>query len=138
MRAVLDTNVLVSAYLAPVGNPATILRRFREGNFDVVLSEAILTEFQKVMTYDRLRRRHQLSDAEITAAAADFAEFATLVEPTERLNVVPGDPDDDKFVEAAVAGEVEFIVSGDQHLLQLRSSLGIRIVTPAAFVAILA
>ena len=133
MRAVLDTNVLVSAYLEPSGGPARILRNFRQHGFILVLSEAILVEFQEVMAYDRLRRVHLLSDVEISAIVANIREFASLVAPVERLSVVPDDPDDDKILEAAVAGEAAFVVSGDRHLLQLRTYRGIRIVTPAVF-----
>jgi putative PIN family toxin of toxin-antitoxin system len=121
----------------PVGNAAEIVRRFHEELFDLVLSEAILAEFQEVMAYDRLRRRHRFSDEEISAIMADFIELATMVEPAEQVSVVRDDPDDDKFLEAAIAGEAEFIVSGDHHLLQLRTYRGIRIVTPATFLVLL-
>jgi putative PIN family toxin of toxin-antitoxin system len=137
MRAVLDANDLVSRFLSALGNPATILDCARDQTFELILSEAILAEFQAVMSYNRLRRRHHLSDAENASIVADFAEFAVLVEPTERLSVVLDDPDDDKILEAAVTGEAEFIVSGDQHLLQLKTFRGIRVASPALFVAIL-
>jgi putative PIN family toxin of toxin-antitoxin system len=137
MRAVLDANVLVSRFLSPFGNPAQILARFRDEAFDLVVSKAILSEFQEVMGYDRLRRRHRLSDAKVALIVADFAEFALLVEPTERLKIILDDPDDDKLLEAVVAGEAEFIVSGDHHLLELKTYRGIRVVTPAVFETIL-
>jgi putative PIN family toxin of toxin-antitoxin system len=86
------------------------------------------------MGYERLSRRHRLSPAEISSIAADLAEFATLVEPTERLQVVLDDPDDDKLLDAAVAGHADFIISGDHHLLELRTYRGIRVVSPAVFV----
>jgi uncharacterized protein len=137
MRAVLDTNILISRILSPYGNPARIFQRLRDEAFELVLSEPILAEFREMMSYDRLRRLHRLSDEEIVSAAADLAATATLVEPAERLNVVPDDPDDDKFLEAAVAGEAEFVVSGDHHLLVLKTFRGIRVLTPAVFVAML-
>ena len=137
MRVVLDTNVLVSRFLSPLGNPAAIFQSFQDEVFELILSEPILAEFQEVMRYNRLRRLHGLTDAEIAVAAEDFAEFATMIEPTEPLSVVLDDPEDDKFFEAAVTGQAEVIVSGDHHLLELRTYRGIRVVTPAAFLAIL-
>jgi uncharacterized protein len=137
MRAVLDTNILISRILSPYGNPARIFQRLRDEAFELVLSEPILAEFREMMSCDRLRRLHRLSDEEIVSAAADLAATATLVEPAERLNVVPDDLDDDKFLEAAVAGEAEFVVSGDHHLLVLKTFRGIRVLTPAVFVAML-
>jgi uncharacterized protein len=137
MRVVLDTNVLISRYLSPNGLPAQVLDLWRQEAFELVVSESILAEYQEVLSYDRLRRLHGLSEAEIAAILDDFREFAILAEPTERLQVVPEDPDDDKFVEAALAGEAELIVSGDRHLLQLKTYNGIRVITPLVFLAIL-
>jgi uncharacterized protein len=137
MRVVLDTNVLISRYLSPNGLPAQVLDLWRQEAFELVVSESILAEYQEVLSYDRLRRLHGLSEAEIAAILEDFREFAILAEPTERLQVVPEDPDDDRFVEAALAGEAELIVSGDHHLLQLKTYNGIRVVIPSVFLAIL-
>ncbi len=137
MRVVTDTNVLVSSFLSAYGNPAEILRHAEAGTFELVLSREIIAEFHEVMAYQRVRRRHHMSDVEIAVIVAGWIKFATFVEPTERLNVVLDDPDDDKFLEAAIAGAAEFIVSGDHHLLELKTYRGIRVVTPAVFLAIL-
>ncbi|MHC3381806.1 PIN domain-containing protein [Haloarcula sp. H-GB5] len=59
--------------------------------------------------------------------------FAEFVDPDEAITAVEADPDDDKFLEAAVAGNVDYIVSGDRHLLDLDSFRGIDIVEPRAF-----
>jgi len=60
----------------------------------------------------------------------------TLVEPTHRIDA-SRDPDDNRVLEAAIAGEADYIVTGDRDLLELGSYEGIRIVTPAEFVALL-
>jgi putative PIN family toxin of toxin-antitoxin system len=137
MRAVLDTNILISRYLSPHAAPSHIFGRWRLDAFELVVTEPILAEYQEVLSYDRLRRVHRLSDEEISSIVEDFREFATVVEPNKRLHVILDDPDDDKFLEAALAGEAEFVVSGDRHLLQLKTYGGIRIVTPSVFLAIL-
>jgi putative PIN family toxin of toxin-antitoxin system len=137
MRVVIDTNVVISRYLTPQGVAAQVLDHWKHGRFVLIVSDPILTEYQKVLSYDRIRSRHQLNEVEIAEVIGDFREFATLVEPTEHLAVVKDDPDDDKFLECAVAGEAEIIVSGDPHLLALKQYRGIQILSPAAFLAFL-
>src|SRR5712692_5568718 len=137
MRVVTDTNVLVSSFLSAYGIPAEILRHAEAGTFELVLSREIIAEFQEVMAYQRVRRRHHMSDVEIAVIVARWIKFATIVEAMGRLAVIRDDPDDDKFLEAAIAGDAEFIVSGDRHLLELKTYRGIRVVTRAVFLAIL-
>jgi predicted nucleic acid-binding protein len=113
------------------------LKRFRADDFDLFLSEHLPAEFAEVMADDRARRRHQRSDAEISSIVGDLARFARLVEPTERLMIIVDDPNDDKILAAAVAGETEIFASGDRHPLALKLYLGRRIVSPAVFVTVL-
>jgi putative PIN family toxin of toxin-antitoxin system len=135
--AVVDTNVLVSRYLSQTGVPARVLGRWREKAFDLVVSEKILAEYRRVLAYNHLRRLHHFTDDEITVLLDNLRGNARMVETTQLLHVVTDDPEDDKFVEAAVVGGAEFIVSGDRHLLQLRSHQGVRVLMPATFLAVL-
>ncbi len=137
MRVVADTNVVVSRYVAPRGVVVRILERWQQNAFDLLVSEAILAEYQRVLAYPRLRARHGLSDEEISVVIEDFREIGLLIEPEVSLSVVEDDPDDDKFLECAVAGGAEYIVTGDLHLLNLKQYQGIQILSPAAFLAFL-
>lgn len=137
MRVVVDTNIVVSRYVAPHGVVAQIVERWRQQAFELVVSEPILSEFQRVLAYERIRARHRMDDAGILELIEDFREFAILVEPTETVNVVKDDPDDNKFIECAQAGGAECIVSSDLHLLALKQYRGIQILSPAAFLAFL-
>lgn len=137
MRVVLDTNIVVSRYVAPQGVVAQVLERWRQQSFELVVSEAVLSEFQRVLAYDRIRARHLMSDEEILALIEDFREFAILVEPSETADAIKDDPDDNKFLECAEAGGAEYIVSGDPHLLALKQYRGIQILSPAAFLGFL-
>jgi putative PIN family toxin of toxin-antitoxin system len=103
----------------------------------VVVSEPILAEYRRVLGYSHLRRLHHFTDDEIMALIDNIRVNAQMVITTDRLHVVADDPADDKFVEAAVVGGADFIVSGDRHFLQLRSYSGVRVLTPAAFVTVL-
>ena len=137
MRAVIDTNVVISRFLAPFGNPALILAPWEKALFDLVVSEAILAEYHRVLAYPGVQARHRLSQDEITTIVADFSTFAILVVPSESIDLIADDPSDNMFLEAAVAGRCEYVVSGDPHLLRLGEYRGIQIVPPATFVAVL-
>ena len=137
IRVVVDTNVLVSRYLSPTRVPSQVLRRWQQKAFDLVVSELILAEYRKVLAYNHVRRIHRLTDEELAREVQNLRELALIVETSQDLHVVADDPADDKFVEAAVVGGADFIVSGDRHLLQVRSFQGVRVLTPVAFLAVL-
>ena len=126
MKAVLDTNVLVSATLFG-GIPEQVLASARSGRFESVTSLALLDEFEDVL----VRKFHQ--DAAIAHALRNEVESSTtLVEPTEVVRITR-DPDDDLLLAVAVAASVDAIVSGDADVLDVGSHRDIEILTPRAF-----
>lgn len=137
MRVVLDTNVIVSAYLTPSGTPARILTAWRAGRFDLVVSEALLAEYEEVLNRPRIRARHGLTAEQVARQMASFRYLALLVRPDAVPAVVADDPDDDYVLAVAIAGAAEAIVTGDPHLTRLRAYQDIRILTPTAFLALL-
>lgn len=134
---VLDTNVIVSRFIIEKGPSARIVDRWVAGAFTLLLSEPILAEYHRVLGYQSVRGRHGLNPEQIDRAVARFRESAVVVEASQPLKVIADDPKDDKFLECAVAGSADYVVSGDAHLLALREYLGIRILSPAAFLAML-
>jgi putative PIN family toxin of toxin-antitoxin system len=137
MRFVLDTNIIVSAFLVALGAPARIVAAWRAGDFEVVVSRVLLAEYEEVRNYERIRRRHHMTPQQITAEVQDIERFAILVEPEAVPAVIAADPDDDQVLACAAAGQADYIVSGDPHLLNLREYRGIRILSPAALAALL-
>lgn len=138
MHVVVDTNVLISAALSAHGNPARIFQLWHDGDvFVPLVSVPILDEYRRALRYKGVKARHRLTEEEMTTLVEDLAASATLVDPEEPLQVVEDDPNDNKFLECGVAGGADYIVSGDDHLLRLREYRGIRILSPAAFVAML-
>jgi putative PIN family toxin of toxin-antitoxin system len=137
VRVVVDTNVVVSRFLSSLGNPARIFELWRQEVFELLASEPILAEYRRALAYDRVRARHRLSDDQLDEQVADLRRFIVLVEPDEVITAIPDDPDDDKFLECALAGGADYIVSGDRHLLRLQQFRGIQILTPAAFLALI-
>ena len=137
-RAVLDANVFVSAAIRPEGPPGRILERcLREVAFDLVLSPAIVEEILRALVYPKVRKYFRAgADPERWIEA--ITVLADLVAGECELSGVSDDPDDDKYVAAAVEGRAAFVVTGDPDLLNLVEHAGIRIVSPRLFLDVLA
>jgi len=130
MRAVLDTNVLISGVIA-TGVPHELLIKGFDQEYQIVVSVETLTEFRDTLL--KYPDRFHMSEAEVQQEVETVRYFAEFVEPDEAITAVRSDPDDDKFLEAAVAGAVDYLVSGDTHLLDIESFRGIDIVEPRTF-----
>lgn len=130
MRAVLDTNVLISGVIA-TGVPHDLLVAGFNHEYQIVVSVDTLTEFRETLL--KYPDRFQMDEAEVQAEVETVRYFAEFVDPQEDITAVEADPDDNKFLEAAVAGDVDYLISGDGHLLSLDSFRGIDIVEPRTF-----
>jgi putative PIN family toxin of toxin-antitoxin system len=113
LKAVLDTNVLVSA-LFWRGIHYRCLLAAEADFYELVISDEIMDELTKVLV-EKLR----LTKGEVEESVGVIRKIGQRVEISKRVQIVKDDPDDDKFLEAAIASGAEIIVSGDQHLLQL-------------------
>jgi hypothetical protein len=135
-RAVLDTNVFVSGLISPTGKPAAILRALRLGRFTVVSSPPINEEIIEVLNRPRLRDRYGLGDR-IFDVSFILWEVAELVIDLPDVRVCR-DPDDDKFLAAAVGGRADYLVTGDVgDLLHLHKYKDVTIVSPREFASVL-
>lgn len=134
MRAVLDPNVFVSGLLSRSGTPAEVLRRWRQGRFEVIVSAALLAELERVLAYPRLRSRLSIDEA---AKAVDLLRLEAWVEDDPGSGTALGspDPEDDDLLALAIA-QSAYLVTGDRHLLDLDPMLPIE--TPRAFLLRLA
>jgi putative PIN family toxin of toxin-antitoxin system len=137
LRVVLDTNLLVSRYLSPRGTPALLFDLWECGLIILLVPEAILDEYRRVLRYPHLRDRHHLNDDEIDNLVADIEELSVLVKPEIVVDAVRADESDNRILECAVAGGADYIVSGDNHLLSLGSYQGVQIVRAADFLVVL-
>lgn len=135
LRAVLDANVYVSAILQPAGVPGLIVGNFlRDASFEAVLSPAIIDEVLRVFGYRKLRKLLRSVDAQLW-----FEDLVVLTDVvTDRpLTGVCEDPDDDKYIAAALEGRASHVVTGDRRFLAVREHGGVAIVTPRAFLELL-
>jgi putative PIN family toxin of toxin-antitoxin system len=131
VRAVLDTNVLISALLSPRGSPAKLLRAWIDGHFELIVSPLLLAELQRALAYPKLRRRIEAHDAR-TFMAWLSASATVAADPSEPSPISSLDPNDDYLITLSAA-QAAFLVSGDAHLLGLAAQMPI--VTAAAFLA---
>ena len=137
MRVVLDTNVVVSAAVNPKGPPAEIIRAWRSRSFGWATSLALLDELERILHSPRVRSYMAWREDEVIEFVAAVRHRAELVSLTHQIDAIRDDPSDNRVLEAAVAARADYVVSGDRHLLDLKTYEGVQIVTPARFVAIL-
>jgi hypothetical protein len=130
LRAVLDANVIISALIQPKGASGQILTRlFDADSFELIVSPAILAELRRSLSYPKVRKYIKSSDEDLDLWVASLELIAQPVDGNIRIHAVAEDPD----IEAAVEGLAQFVVTGDKHLLSLKSYENIRIVTPRVF-----
>ncbi len=130
-RVVLDTNIFVSMALG--GLVGKINDEWRAGKFILVVSEDIVSEYLEVLQRPKLH----LKSRTIAAIVSRVYRKAEFVTPEEKIFVILADTTDNKFVEAAVTGKTDYIVSGDKHLLDLKEYKSIPIITAREFIDIL-
>lgn len=136
LRAVVDANVFVSAALHPQGPPGRLIERFlHAAAFEIVLSSAIADEVLRALSHPKLRRYFRGNDP--TAWFEDIVVLADWVPGEVRVTGACSDPDDDKYLAAAVEGRAAFVVTGDRALLSVKSYEGVRVVDPRTFLAVL-
>jgi putative PIN family toxin of toxin-antitoxin system len=138
MRVVLDANVLVSSLLSAAGTPARILDAWRDERFQLLMSDAILDEMGRVLRYPKIAKRHLWTETEIERFLRTLSILAIKTPGSLTVNAIAEDPSDNRYLECAVEGSADVIVSGDRDLLALQSYEGIAIVQPSAFLAYLA
>jgi len=125
LKIVLDTNVFISGIFF-AGPPYEILKAWRDGKTQILISEEIIEEYRRVG--ELLSKKFPgIEFGPILQLLAINAEF---VRPKKLLTQVCGDPDDDKFLECAFSGKSNLIVSGDSHLLKISGHKGIEIISP--------
>jgi len=134
-KIVLDTNVLVSGVIAS-GYSASIVDAIRKEELQLVTSAHMLEEFSGVISRRHIARKYPLA-AEKAESLLDFLRaFAIIVLGNPEDVQISADRDDDYVLACAVEGQVEYIISGDPHLLDLKSHKGIPILTPREFAEI--
>lgn len=136
MRVILDPNVLLGALISPHGLPDTLYRAWRAGRFELVTSTVQLDELRRVSRYPKLKA---ILPAHRIGTMVNNLQRATVLDvlPALPATVEAADPNDTFLLALALAGEADYLVTGDRKagLLQQGSMGRTRIVTPATFCA---
>ncbi|HUU42065.1 MAG TPA: putative toxin-antitoxin system toxin component, PIN family [Desulfatiglandales bacterium] len=128
IKVVIDTNIYISAVLFG-GNSEKIRKLAREGKIELLISENILAEIAGV-----LKRKFNWFDWQVSELIKDIRDITTLVTPVLSLSIIKEDEPDNRFLECAIEGKAQYIISGDKrHLQPLKEYQGIKILSPAQF-----
>jgi putative PIN family toxin of toxin-antitoxin system len=131
LTVVFDTNILFSA-TGWRGNPFQCVEQARAGNIEAVTCVELMEELT-----EKLELKLGFSSEQSAETLADLLSFLRVVSISKTLNAVSRDPDDDAVLECALEGNVRFVVSGDNDLLELQKFRGIKIVRAGKFLEIL-
>ena len=130
-RVVIDTNVVISAFLFG-GEPGELIPLWKSGRLVPLASKEIVEEYLQVLTYPKFGLAPEEMDFILYEEI--LPHFQIVTAKTGGV-IIGDDPSDDKFIRCAEAGKAKTIISGDRHLLRLKSFGTIRILTPAGFLA---
>ena len=137
-KVVLDSTVLVSAFLAKTGVSAKLLHKAKDGGFDICLAEEILEEVQRaLLQYQKIRKRYHYSDQTVIQFVQNLRIVAHLITELPSIEVVNSDPNDNMVVACALKAQADYIVTRDNDLLSLENYEDIKVVTPEKFMGIL-
>jgi len=126
-RVTLDSNVYLSGFVFG-GKPKRVLEMAIDGEIEVAVSDPIIQEVRR-----HLLGKFGWSEPRAAEAVESITEFAKHVTPTEAIDTVPTDPDDNRVLECAVSAGSQTIVTGDDDLLRIVAFRGIEIVRVADF-----
>ena len=131
MRVVLDTNIFISGIFWEGNYCSQIIDAWRNGKITLISSIEIVEELVETLKDFKIK----MSEEMIEEWQKMIIENAIIVVPIEKLTIVKNDPKDNKFFEAALAGDVVYIVSQDKkHVLSIIEFKGIKTIHPEEFV----
>lgn len=133
IRAVVDTNVIVSAFFWG-GLPRQLLNAARSKQFRMITSEELIEELKDVISRPKFAERlAQIGETVETLLENDYRALVEVVEPAKIEPVILDDPDDDALIACAIGGSANYILSGDHHLLDLETHQNIKVTTIKQF-----
>jgi len=127
-KVVLDTNIIISG-VGWGGLPRKVINLWEKGKITLCISAEVFNEYLELLQ----RRIKPGKDYQWFVRLIDQRKNIEIVKPEEHFAVIKEDPDDNIFLDCAIAGKVEYIISGDEHLLNLKKFKGIKILTPGEF-----
>lgn len=141
-RAAIDTNLLISAVIAPRGLPNKLIRAWQKDHITLIFSPRLIRELEEVSQRDKFKQYHLFTEQAIELID-NIKAFAEIIPPMpeEQLPIHSRDPKDDKLLASALSANVDFLITGDEDLLTLNgnSALGnLKIITAKDFLSLIA
>lgn len=135
LKVVVDTNVVISALLAPYGNPALIISLILQKELALCLSSEIFAEYQEVLSRNKFKK---LNKAAVKRLLKDLKKHSIQVLPKVSVRLIQNDPADNKFLECALASNADFIITGNIKHFSFKKFHRASIATPSEFLSIAA
>lgn len=137
LKAVVDTNVLISGTILSRGNPYEILEAWRRSQFILVLSPDIISEVESVLRRPKIFKKYSLTETLIVRLIDAFSVEARVIHPGPIDPLPDIEPADLKFLACADTGAADYFVTGDRDLQNLKTYKAARIVPPRVFLPLL-
>lgn len=140
-HAVIDTNLLISAVIAPKGLPNKLIRAWQKNRITLIFSPRLISELEEVSQRNKFKQYH-LFNEQISELIDNIKAFAEIIlsMPEEQLPIHSRDPKDDKLLACALSAHVDYLITGDEDLLILNGNpaLGnLKIITAKDFLNLL-
>src|SRR3990172_9693358 len=138
IKAVLDSGVLVSAFLTPKGISSELLHLARQDFFHIYLCEEIFEEIKRVLlTYQHIRKQYSYSNRQVAMFCQGLRDATNLVTKIPVIKVVANDPNDDMVVACGIKTKAQYIVTRDDDILVIGKYKGLKIMRPEYFMEVL-
>ena len=137
IKAVVDTNLIISGSISDKGAPYKLLKAWENKKFILLTTMEIINEAKRVLHYPKIKATYRLTEEDILNTVNSLLNDAAIVKGLYQVKKVKNDPTDDKFLGCALEGGASHVVSGDSHLLSLKTYRRIRIVRVNTFLKIL-
>lgn len=134
-KVTLDTNVLISATFW-TGDSFKIMELAEQKKIECIISLEIIAEYHWVIQTDEILEKIKNKNLRMARIVQRVIDSSTIIEPTQRIDIIKEDPTDNKILECAKSGESDYIITNDNHLLRVKEFDGIKILTPSQFLNI--
>lgn len=133
LRVVIDTNLIISGTTKSNSIPHRLLEGWRKKEFLLITSIPILSEIKEVLERKEIQAHFFLKPEDIQEMIQALSTQTIITSGALEVDIVKDDPDDNKFIAAAIEGSASYVISGDRHLLDIKEYEGIKIMKARNF-----
>ena len=119
------------------GSPTSIINAAEDNRIDIMVSEEIIQEISRTLAYPRLREVYECLNIKREELIEAILRIVTIVEVKTKVNLIHEDSTDNKFLECALDGDADYVVSGDEHLLKIEHYRRIQVISVKQFLKLL-